>query len=69
MTPGGIGVGILGTGRIAEMVHVSSLRLCPHWCEISAVASRTLNRFAGVKEPRHCPTQGSSSLRGVTGLG
>jgi len=41
MTPGKIRIGIIGAGRIAEMVHVSSLRLCRDWCEISAVASRT----------------------------
>ena len=34
-------VGIIGAGRIAEMVHVPSLRLCPDWCEVIAVASRT----------------------------
>ena len=36
-----IRVGIIGAGRIAEMVHLPSLRLCPEWCEVIAVASRT----------------------------
>lgn len=36
-----IRVGIIGAGRIADMVHVPSLRLCPDWCEVIAVASRT----------------------------
>ena len=35
-------VGIIGTGRIAEMVHVPSLRLCPDLCEVLAVAARTV---------------------------
>lgn len=33
-------VGIIGAGRIADMVHVPSLKLCPDLCEIRAVASR-----------------------------
>lgn len=36
-----IRVGVIGAGRIADMVHVPSLRLCPDWCEVIAVASRT----------------------------
>ena len=34
-------VGIIGAGRIAGMVHVPSLKLCPDRCEVVAVASRT----------------------------
>jgi len=36
-----IRVGIIGAGRIAGFVHVPSLQLCPDWCEVAAVASRT----------------------------
>ena len=36
-----IRVGIIGAGRIAGMVHLPSLRLCPDTCEVLAVASRT----------------------------
>lgn len=36
-----IRVGIIGAGRIADFVHVPSLRLCPTECEVVAVASRT----------------------------
>lgn len=36
-----IRVGIIGAGRIAEFVHLPSLRLCPDTCEVVAVASRT----------------------------
>ncbi len=39
-----IRVGFIGAGRIADMVHVPSLRLCPDACEILAVASRTVER-------------------------
>ncbi len=41
MARGKIRVGIIGAGRIAEMVHVPSLRLRPDVCEVIAVASRT----------------------------
>ncbi len=36
-----IRVGVIGAGRIADFVHVPSLRLCPTECEVIAVASRT----------------------------
>ena len=36
-----IRVGIIGPGRIAGMVHMPSLRLCPERCDVLAVASRT----------------------------
>ncbi len=36
-----IRVGIIGAGRIADFVHLPSLRLCPSECEVIAVASRT----------------------------
>jgi predicted dehydrogenase len=36
-----IRVGIIGTGRIATLVHLPSLRLMPEACELAAVASRT----------------------------
>jgi predicted dehydrogenase len=39
-----IRVGIMGGGRIADFVHVPSLRLCPAECEIIAVASRTAEK-------------------------
>jgi len=35
-----IRVGIIGTGRIADFVHLPSLRLCAELCEVVAVASR-----------------------------
>ena len=41
MTSRKIRVGIIGAGRIAAFVHVPSLQLCPDWCEVTAVASRT----------------------------
>ena len=41
MSGGKIRVGIIGAGRIADFVHVPSLRLCPTECEVVAVASRT----------------------------
>ncbi len=44
MAAGKIRVGLIGAGRIADMVHVPSLRLCPEACEILAVASRTVER-------------------------
>ena len=34
-------IGIIGTGRIASMVHVPSLKLCLELCEVVAVASRS----------------------------
>jgi predicted dehydrogenase len=36
-----IRVGLVGAGRIAGMVHVPSLKLCPERCDVLAVASRT----------------------------
>jgi len=36
-----IQVGIIGAGRIADFVHVPSLRVCPAECDVLAVASRT----------------------------
>ncbi len=36
-----IRVGIIGAGRIADFVHMPSLRLCPSECEVIGVASRT----------------------------
>jgi predicted dehydrogenase len=36
-----IRVGVIGTGRIASMVHVPSLKLCSEICEVVAVASRS----------------------------
>jgi len=41
MSRGKIRVGIIGAGRIADFVHMPSLRLCPTECEVIAVASRT----------------------------
>ncbi len=35
-----IRVGVIGTGHIADMVHVPSLKLCPDLCDVFAVASR-----------------------------
>jgi predicted dehydrogenase len=35
-----IRVGVIGTGRIADFVHMPSLRLCPELAEVTAVASR-----------------------------
>jgi predicted dehydrogenase len=35
-----IRVGLVGTGRIADFVHVPSLRVCGDLCEVTAVASR-----------------------------
>ena len=44
-----IRVGVIGAGRIANMVHVPSLKLCAGMCDVLAVASRTeekANAFA-----------------------
>src|ERR671923_1880378 len=35
-----IRVGVIGTGRIADFVHLPSLRLCPDLCDVVAIASR-----------------------------
>jgi predicted dehydrogenase len=35
-----IRVGVIGTGRIADFVHVPSLRVCGDLCEVAAVTSR-----------------------------
>jgi predicted dehydrogenase len=43
-------VGIIGAGRIAEMVHMPSLRLCPDVCEVLAVASRTVEKTKAFAE-------------------
>jgi predicted dehydrogenase len=43
-------VGIIGTGRIAEMVHIPSLRLCPDLCEVLAVAARTAEKTKAFAE-------------------
>ena len=40
MAGGRIRVGVVGTGRIADFVHLPSLRLLPELCQVSAVASR-----------------------------
>jgi len=40
MRGGRIQVGIIGAGRIADFVHLPSLRLCPDLCDVAAVASR-----------------------------
>lgn len=40
MGSGRLRVGVVGAGRIAELVHLPSLRLRPEWCEVVAVASR-----------------------------
>jgi len=54
-----IRVGIIGTGRIAALVHVPSLRFWPEACEVVGVASRTeenARRFAAEwKIPRVYP--------------
>jgi predicted dehydrogenase len=41
MAHGKIRVGIIGAGRIADFVHLPSLKLWPDACEVLAVASRT----------------------------
>ena len=43
-------VGIIGAGRIAEMVHMPSLKLCTDACEILAVASRRLEKAKAFAE-------------------
>jgi predicted dehydrogenase len=40
MAHGKIRVGIIGAGRIANLVHVPSLKLCAEMCEVLGVASR-----------------------------
>ncbi len=40
MSGGRSRVGVIGTGRIADFVHLPSLRLCPDLAEVTAVASR-----------------------------
>jgi predicted dehydrogenase len=35
-----IRVGVIGAGRIADFVHLPSLRVCAEWCDVVAVASR-----------------------------
>ncbi len=50
-----IRVGIVGTGRIAEMVHVPSLQLWPEACEIVAVASRVEERARAFAERFRIP--------------
>ena len=44
MASGKIRVGIIGAGRIADFVHLPSLRLWPEACEVVAVASRTAEK-------------------------
>ncbi len=44
MREGRIRVGIIGAGRIADFVHLPSLRLCPDLCDVSAVASRDVEK-------------------------
>ena len=39
-----IRVGVVGTGRIADFVHLPSLRLCAASCDVTAVASRDADR-------------------------
>jgi predicted dehydrogenase len=46
MAQGRVRVGIIGTGRIANMVHVPSLKLCPDLCEVLGVTSRVEERAA-----------------------
>jgi predicted dehydrogenase len=41
-----IRVGIIGAGRIANLVHVPSLKLCSEMCEVLAVTSRTEEKAA-----------------------
>lgn len=45
-----IRVGIVGTGRIAGMAHLPSLKLWPEACEVMAVASRTDERARAFAE-------------------
>jgi predicted dehydrogenase len=53
-------VGVVGAGRIADFVHLPSLRLCPELCEVVAVASRDLEKTRAFAErwgiPRVHPT-------------
>ena len=55
-----IRVGVVGAGRIADFVHLPSLRLCPELCEVVAVASRDLEKTRAFAErwgiPRVHPT-------------
>ncbi len=46
MAHGKIRVGIIGTGRIANLVHVPSLKLCPDLCEVLGVTSRVEEKAA-----------------------
>ncbi len=48
-----IRVGIIGTGKIAAMVHVPSLQLWPDACEVRAVASRDPVRAKAFAETWH----------------
>lgn len=50
MTREKIRVGIIGAGRIADFVHLPSLRLCPAECEVAAVASRTEEKATAFAE-------------------
>ena len=50
MTREKIRVGIIGPGRIADMVHVPSLKLCADVCEVVAVASRTTEKAKAFAE-------------------
>jgi predicted dehydrogenase len=43
-------VGVIGAGRIADFVHLPSLRLCPDLCEVAAVASRDPERTKAFAE-------------------
>ena len=54
-------IGIVGARRIAEFVHMPSLRLCSSECEVIAVASRSGNRCARADY--------SGSVREYSGLG
>jgi len=46
MAHGKIRVGIIGAGRIANLVHVPSLRLCAEMCEVLGVTSRVEEKAA-----------------------
>jgi predicted dehydrogenase len=50
MIRGKVRVGIIGAGRIAGMVHAPSLKLCPEFCDILAVASGTLEKAKAFAE-------------------
>jgi predicted dehydrogenase len=50
MTGRRIRVGVVGTGRIADFVHLPSLRLLPDLCEVTAVASRDRERAKAFAE-------------------